>query len=224
MKKLVVLLTLVSLLLLSCEKLKIGVSETTLSAPKNLIDSDSNLYNAVQIGDQMWMTENLKTTKYNDSTIIPLSDAYRIWNTGIQGYCWYNNDTVNKRIYGGMYNTACVSSKKLCPSGWHMPSEKEWSILISFLGGDSIAVIKLKETGTIHWVNSNTGTNESGFAARPGGFRQGNAPFNLFLNVGTESYWWSSDGSIFFISHDHISSLDSGYWDGPGAYVRCIKN
>ena len=110
-------------------------------------DIDGNIYNTVKIGNQAWMAENLKTTKYNNGTEIPLivdKPAWEALMTG--GYCWYNNEDVNKNIYGALYNWYAVNTGNLCPIGWHVPSYNEWDILAAYLGGVDIAGGKLKET------------------------------------------------------------------------------
>jgi len=146
-----------------------------------------------------------------------------------EAYCWYNNDqSTYGDIYGALYNWYAVNTGKLCPTGWHVPSDIEWQTLVSFLGSNAGG--KLKETGTSHWDNPNTGaTNESGFTALPGGHRSWTftAEFNL---IGQGSLWWSSrsyniDDSAVLL----IWSYDSNVVQGPlkkksGLSVRCLKD
>jgi uncharacterized protein (TIGR02145 family) len=196
-----------------------------------LKDADGNLYKVVIIGSQVWMAENLRTSRYNDGTVIPLDTDNAVWGHQIAGaYCWYNNNEVTyKNTYGAMYNWYAVSSGKLCPTGWHVPTEVEWSALSGYLG-DSIAGGKLKETGTIHWTNPNTGaTNETGFTALPGGLRPGGSPFILLNERG---YCWSmgeQDASrVWYLYFSYDSSLLLLYRDDDfkefGMSVRCLKN
>ena len=137
-------------------------------------DADGNVYTSVTIGTQVWMVENLKTTKFNDGNQITNSTDNNAWYSLTNSlYCWYNNDIANKNPYGALYNYAAVASGKLCPTGWHVPSDTEINTLVSFLGGASVAGGKLKESGTTHWQSPNTSaTNEYGFTALPVGKRE----------------------------------------------------
>ena len=147
---------------------------------QTLKDIEGNVYPAVIIGTQVWMAENLKTTKYNDGMAIPLVSDNNAWEAlKTPGYCWYNNDAAaNKNRFGALYNWYTVNTKKLCPAGWHVPNDKEWTTLRTYLGGEEIAGGKLKETGTTHWTSPNTdATNQTGFTALPGGGRRSNGEF-----------------------------------------------
>jgi uncharacterized protein (TIGR02145 family) len=132
------------------------------------------------------MVENLKTTKYNDGTSIVLVPDYNAWQNADYGaYCFYDNNNENKSIYGALYNWNAVNSGKLCPPGWHVPTQAEWETLRNFLGSVATAGAKLKETGTSHWQSPNTGaTDEYGFKALPGGERYQEGEFNY---LGTKS-------------------------------------
>ena len=155
-------------------------------------DIDGNVYNTVTIGTQVWMKENLKTTKYNDNTSIPLvTDNTEWYALNTPGYCWYNNDAATyKATYGALYRWYTVNTGKLCPLGWHVPTDEEWTILTTYLGGESLAGGKLKEQGTIHWLSPNTGaTNESGFTALPGGKRNIEGTYTYISEYG---FWWCS--------------------------------
>ncbi len=146
-----------------------------LIAESGVTDIDNNHYEAVRIGSQLWMAENLKTTRYNDGTPIPLvTDSLEWDNLVTPAYCWYRNDPVTYgETYGALYNLHVVSTGILCPSGWHVPSDAEWTVLSDYLGGESVAGGKLKEAGTTHWYTPNAGaTNETGFTALPGGIRE----------------------------------------------------
>jgi uncharacterized protein (TIGR02145 family) len=154
-------------------------------------DIDGNVYNTVQIGNQVWMKQNLKTSRYNDGMDIPNYLSNQNWsgqNTGAWSY--YNNDENYNSLYGKLYNWYAVETGKLCPTGWHVPTDNEWTILTDYLGGESVASPKLREVGTDHWTSPNTGaTDEVGFTALPGGYRQDSGGFQLTRNDG---YWWSS--------------------------------
>jgi uncharacterized protein (TIGR02145 family) len=195
-------------------------------------DGDGNDYHIVPIGSQIWLAENLKTTKYNDGTPIPLVTGNSAWNyLTSAGYCWYNNDDSSfKTIYGALYNWYTVEQGKLCPAGWHVPTVSEWKTLITFLGRDLIAGGKLKEVGTVHWRNPNSGsTNETGFTALPGGYRNNTGSF---FGITNSSNWWSTTKN-----NTNGCSLCEIYYDGSeadagdvliskniGNAVRCVKD
>jgi uncharacterized protein (TIGR02145 family) len=179
-----------------------------------IADIDGNTYNTVRIGNQVWMAENLKTTRYNDDSFIPFIIDNSVWaGLTTPGYSWYNNDAnTYKDTYGALYNwyaldTASNGVKNVCPTGWHIPADIEWIILISYLGGENVAGGKLKEAGTVHWQSPNTGaTNESGFTALPGGRRDWYSPF---AGIKDNCYWWSSTREVAGDRAWHIF-LDAG--------------
>ncbi len=165
-----------------------------LTAPVNetVRDASGNVYRTVKIGNQVWMAENLKTTKYNDGTAIPLVTDNAAWEAlTTHGYCWYDNSAfAYLGPYGALYNWYTVKTGKLCPAGWHVPSDEEWTTLTTFLGGEEFNGGKMKEAGTAHWASPNTGaTNETGFSALPGGFRHSDGGFRA---IGYGGFWWSS--------------------------------
>jgi uncharacterized protein (TIGR02145 family) len=193
-------------------------------------DIEGNVYHTVTIGTQVWMVENLKVSKYNDGTAIPLVTDGAAWsNLTTPGYCWYYNDTTtNKNTYGALYNWYTVNTGKLCTTGWHVPSNDEWFVLTDYLGGESVAGGKLKETGTIHWKSPNTGaTNESGFTALPGGLRGGNGVFD---NNRFDGYWWSSvqyysyGAWSRYIGYDGIGVYRYSDYEQNGFSVRCVRD
>jgi uncharacterized protein (TIGR02145 family) len=194
-------------------------------------DSDGNTYSTIVIGSQTWMTENLKTTKYKDgSTAIPNITDNTVWSNLITpGYCWYNNsESTYKNNYGALYNGYAVSTENLCPTGWHVPSNIEWTTLTDYLGGESVAGDKLKEAGTIHWINDNvTATNETGFLSLPGGERDLNGEFS---SNGSEGIWWGStkydaDNLWYRGMYYNESGVGGGYDpEKRGLSVRCLKD
>ena len=195
-----------------------------------VIDVDSNVYKTVTIGTQIWITENLKTTKFNDSIAIPLVTNSTEWSDLTSpGYCWFDNDEASyKATYGALYNWYSVNTEKLCPTGWHVPTDSEWKTLTDYLGGESVAGGKLKEAGTTHWASPNTGaTNESGFTALPGGLRYLGG---TFYDIGFIAYWWSSTETpggngrgrgMDFRESDVRSYIGNKY---VGYSVRCMSN
>lgn len=204
--------------------------ETTTATVVTVYDVDGNTYSPVVIGTQTWLTTNLKTTKYKDGIpIAPTTDNIAWKNLSIGGSSWYNNDVTNKNTYGGLYNWTAVATGNLCPAGWHVPTDADWTILSAYLGGDAVSGGKLKETGTTHWLSPNTGaTNETGFLALPGGSRSGTT--GIFSNVGSGSGWWSStsngNSSAWLRSLAKDSSGLNRSSDGiNGGYsVRCVKD
>ena len=163
--------------------------------PNAVVDIEGNIYHMITIGTQTWMVENLITTKYNDGTAIPMiADISSATNLTTPGYGWPNNNSANKATHGMIYNWYAINTGKLCPKGWHVPTNDEWLKLITYLGGDSIAGGKLKETGTTHWQSPNKGaTNESGFTALPLSTQLSN---ETFTGKGSSSIWWTSSEYI----------------------------
>lgn len=187
-------------------------------------DADGNIYTSLTIGTQVWMDQNLKTTKYSDGTTIPNSTDYKEGTIlTIGAYCWYDNDIANKTPYGGLYNWYAVSAGKICPTGWHLPSDSELATLAMFLGGEDIAGSKLKEAGTAHWIEPNIGaTNESGFTALPGGVRYNSGQFG---NLGAVCYLFSSAEFWVYTLYHSNSIFDGGLGVKKGWFsVRCLKD
>lgn len=204
--------------------------EMVFNTPAAVSDVEGNLYNTVIIGTQTWMQENLKTRKYNDNTNIPnVTDAAAWAALSTPGYCWYNNDkSTYGDVYGALYNWYAVNTGKLCPTGWHVPTDEVWTTLITFLGGESIAGGKMKELGTTHWISPNTeATNESYFSALPGGVQPN---YGGFIGVGEAGYWWTSTSSSFSSAFSHVILNNSGSigrnasLNQGGFSVRCIKD
>jgi uncharacterized protein (TIGR02145 family) len=158
-----------------------------------ITDADGNVYHAVTIGTQTWLVENLKTTKYNDGSSIPFMSGGWFELSG-PGYCWYNYDTTYKSTYGALYNWYTVNTGNLAPAGWRVPTDSEWTVLTTYLGGDTIAAGSMKETGTTYWSAPNTGaTNAAGFSALPGGYCSSGGDFR---NIGATGGWWSSTPDV----------------------------
>jgi len=189
-------------------------------------DIDGNSYKTITIGTQTWMAENLKATKFNDGTIIPFASVPIMWYAATSPvYCWYNSDSLG---YGALYNWQAVSSKNVCPAGWHVPSDAEWSVLVTHLGGESVAGAKLKESGTAHWSVPNSGaTNESGFSALPGGYRNSVSTFNSIKQRG---YWWSSteasstEAYYRAMGYNYSNTDRTSAGKLSGFSVRCVKD
>jgi uncharacterized protein (TIGR02145 family) len=194
-------------------------------------DGDNNFYPIVQIGIQTWMADNLKTTKYNDNSIIPLISNGTDWfNLTTSGYCWYNNEEITyKDTYGALYNWYAINSGQLCPIGWHVPTDEEWTILHAWSLTEQISANLLRENGIAHWKSPNTGaTNETGFTALPGGGRDDD--FGAFVFLTTACFYWSSteynsQNAWFRKLQYNINYVVSGNTTKKSGYsVRCLKN
>lgn len=218
-------------------------------------DVEGNYYHTALIAHQVWMTENLRTTHFNNGTPIPYVPDNTEWaslKTFLPGpdeqyytspaYCWYNNDPSYDNDYGKLYNWGTINVGRLCPTGWHMPSNLEYWHL--FRDNDYAIPIEelhykmgeeLMETGTTHWSESAglIGTNETGFTALPGGFRSETGEFS---NIGYECFFWTSDDNRPYEAYGwqrRIPYLNPRAFLMPihflfpqeyGLSVRCVKD
>jgi uncharacterized protein (TIGR02145 family) len=212
--------------------------EGTLKKEMTVTDIDGNVYNTVTIGTQVWMAENLKTTKYMDGEEIPLiTESTESANPPTPAYYWYDNDEATyRKTYGALYNWYAVNTGKLCPEGWQVPTESEFNSLITFLGGMSIAGGKLKEAGTTHWESPNIGaTNETGFTALPGGERNTIYDYWESSQIGIRGNWWSSTENTDEFAGQEVAGVlilenvqNEAYIqymvEQCGLSVRCIKD
>ena len=200
-------------------------------AAQTVTDIDGNVYPTVTIGNQTWMGANLKVThNRNGNAILKVMDN-GVWAGMTSGaLCDYNNNPANSAIYGHLYNWYAVTdSSHLAPVGWHVATDEDLFILSGYLGGDLVAGGKLKETGTAHWLDPNTGaTNETGFAALPGGLRNMNG--STFSFLGMECLLWSSTAAavsgafsrtLIYYNNEFRSD---GYNPTFGFSVRCVKD
>jgi uncharacterized protein (TIGR02145 family) len=197
-----------------------------------LSDIDGNNYKTILIGTQEWMAENLKVIHYNDGSQIIEETENTLWDQLISGaFCWYYNLIESGEIYGALYNWYAVNTDKLCPTGWHIPSDEEWTTLTNLLG-DEFAGGKLKEIGLQHWGmplgGENVGaTNESGFTALPGGIR---GTGGGFFGIGYSGNWWSSSENDAATSWYRNMGYDFEYVyrnnsrKNTGKSVRCLKD
>jgi uncharacterized protein (TIGR02145 family) len=169
---------------------------------------DGQTYKYIKIGNQYWMAENLN------------------YNTGSESWV-YDNDSSNATTYGRLYNweTACT----VCPNGWHLPNDEEWTELIDFLGGERVAGGKMKEKGLAHWVTPNAySDNSSGFTGLPGGYRVGTD--GLFVFFGKYAHFWSATefSSSFaygwVLTHRLPRINQDNHGKSNGLSVRCLKD
>jgi uncharacterized protein (TIGR02145 family) len=189
-------------------------------------DIEGNVYQTIVIGTQTWMAENLKTSKYNDGISIPTGLSDGQWQSTTSGaYTFYDNNAANNTTYGKLYNWYAVNTGKLCPEGWHIPSDSEWTVLVDFLGGEEVAGGKMKTT--TGWEAPNTGaTNSSGFTGLPGGVRYYN---DGYYGIGFGSGYWSSTegggGNVWTrdLYHDLSYAFRNNYNKRDGLPCRCLR-
>jgi uncharacterized protein (TIGR02145 family) len=203
--------------------------DVTFTSYGSVTDIDGNEYLVATIGNQKWMAQNLKTTHYrNGESIIYLSDNVEEWNNNVVGgYSWYNNNISNKDIYGALYNGhAVLNANGLCPTGWCVPTNDEFTQLADYLGGTSIAGGKLKKT--TDWAYPNIGaTNETGFSAVPGGVYWGN-----YFGINQFCWIWSSSVSTNnvsnlvyrYTSYEINTFINNEKSKFTGFSVRCLKD
>ena len=206
-----------------CEKEK---ESTTVT------DVDGNVYNTVIIGTQIWLTENLKTTRYQNGDLIGTTDPLTL-DISLETtpkYQWaYEGNESNADTYGRLYTWyAAIDSRNICPAGWHLPTDAEWETLTTYLGGESVAGGKLKETATTHWQSPNTdATNVVNFTALPAGYR---GQDGIWFGIENYCYWWSSTENTMISAWNRALSYGSGAmgrnasFERNGLSVRCVKN
>ncbi|MCP4176259.1 MAG: PKD domain-containing protein [bacterium] len=209
----------------------------------NVTDVDGNTYPTVKIGNQIWMAENLRASRYSNGTAIPQVTNNTSWvnlgdNNTDKAYCYYNNNANYASAYGALYSWAAASNgvsgsgnpsgiQGVCPTGWHLPSDAEWTELTDYLGGESLAGDKMKEAGTTHWTSPNNGTNSSGFTAVSSPIRRTKGTFS---DGGDHVYWWSAtDNNGTTNNHSRMLNNSLGFgnyahWKSYGFSVRCLKN
>jgi uncharacterized protein (TIGR02145 family) len=203
-------------------------------------DIDGNTYNTVLIGTQCWTKENLKVTKYNDGNAIPdetantagwagLTTGARSDYTGAASYIATYGYLYNWYAAKGVSTSGSTTYKNICPTGWHVPTDAEWTALVTQLGGNTVAGGKMKSTGTANWVGQSAGTdNSSGFSALPGGARDG---LGGFAGIGTTALFLSATENGGFDAWHRELTFIADNVDRPininktlAASVRCLKD
>jgi len=198
--------------------------------------NDFNKFAAVSIGTQKWMTKNLDVKHYRNGDKIPQVTVPGKWDTLTTGaWCWFKNDSANGAVYGRLYNWYAVNDPRgLAPSGWHVPTDREWTTLSNFLGKNAGG--KLKDTGTIDagaglwWAPNKGATNSTGFTGLPGGYRSGDD--GMFGQLGGQGHWWSSTEYQTFQAWYRVLSYNyaiiyRSHQTATRRYgfsVRCIKD
>ncbi|MEY3323276.1 MAG: hypothetical protein RLZZ417_2859 [Bacteroidota bacterium] len=215
-----------------------GTSGSFTCGTSTVADIDGNTYNTVLIGTQCWTKENLKVTKYNDGSNITLDASGG--NFGTASETWtsqpagartiYKNDNTYFANYGYLYNWyAATDNRKICPDGWHIPSDSEWSTLETFLGGMTIAGGKMRTTGNILWAIGNVADNSSGFSGTPGGIRRAD---NGGYSAAEDNGWFWSDNQVDLnnAKSNRLRYDSDQFFRGntklkkEGHSIRCIKN
>jgi uncharacterized protein (TIGR02145 family) len=204
-------------------------NEISFRTSQQITDIDGNVYNVVTIGTQDWLVENLKVTHYRNGDPIPNVTLDTEWELLSDGaYCNYDNSLANGTVYGRLYNWyAATDSRNIAPEGWHVPSDDEWDILVTHLGGVYDAGAKLKEIGTSHWKDPNSGaTNESGFTALPAGLRNWAGGFEYIIwGCG----FWSTDfagddATVQLLDYNTTDVYAAQENHRSGRSIRCIRD
>jgi uncharacterized protein (TIGR02145 family) len=203
-----------------------------LSSPGAGVTFNGYTYSSIIFGNGIeWMAENLRTESYSNGDIIPNIKDPNQWE-GLATGAWanYMNNSQYDNLYGKLYNWYTVADpRNVCPSGWHVPTDAEWTVLTDYLGGGlSEAGGKMKSGGTQYWQSPNTGaTNESGFSGLPGGYCTADG---FFHDLGRLGLWWSATeydaGNAFFRSLGHTNRIVNRdrFDKNPGFSVRCVRN
>jgi uncharacterized protein (TIGR02145 family) len=205
-----------------------GQEQTFLTEKEAVVFSGS-----VSIGSQVWQTKNLNVDRFRNGDLIPEARTKEAWKEagerGEPAWCYYENNASNGIIYGKLYNWHAVKdARRICALGWHIPSDREWTTLTDYLGGEDLEGYKMKATGTAYWQTPNNGaTNESGFSALPGGYRDS---FDSFSKIRLTAFFWSAtENDIAFAWNRYldnsIGNVNKGSnFKSVGASVRCLRD
>lgn len=198
----------------------------------SVADIDGNAYKTITIGEQTWMAQNLRTTKYRNGEDITNVASNSTWVAlQTEAYSGYNNTTDLDELatHGLLYNWHAVSdSRNIAPEGWHVATQSDWDKLVTTVGGVAIAGAKLKEAGTLHWNSGSGVSNSSGFTALPSGRRQ--YTDGTFINSGFNGFWWSStangpDFAFYYqLNYDSNPIVAANFLKSAGYAVRCVKD
>lgn len=207
-------------------------NELSITMPQAAVmDVDNNPYSSVTIGTQVWLVENLKTSKYANGEAIPNLTNLNDWASATSGaWSYYDNEAQFNSRYGKLYNWFAVNdARNVCPAGWHVPNDAEWQTLISIVGGENIAGNKLKEVSTAHWKPINDfATNSTGFTALPGGARSTSMgtvyPMNSLGMFWTKTQVDANDAYGYYLFDGYQSITKANYQKQLGLSVRCIKD
>lgn len=221
----------------SCKEKEVIIPEIPLNI---VVDAEGNVYETVKIGKQEWMAENLKSAKFcNEDEIFLVEDSAQWSNLSESAAAIYMNDIENEAIYGRLYNWYAVNDiRNICPCGWHVPSDFDWTVLITYIDSLAIPYVhgvqsytaggKMKDKSNEYWQDPNAeATNTIGFSGLPGGLRLSNGAFSA---IGLNGYWWSTKDSEANTAWSRNLFYDFGYVGrgyspkNVGFSVRCIKS
>lgn len=200
-----------------------------IPSPRPVTDIDGNMYETVNIDENIWMAENLRVTRYRTGDPIPYIDGMAEWGALENGaVVHYENADIYNNMYGKLYNWyAAIDRRGICPIGWRVPTEEDWTALANSLGGIETAGGKMKARGTRDWANPNVAaTNESGFSGLPGGTRRYDGEF---MGIGEIGFWWSATqtGPVSAWSrglyHAERRLIKANHSKNHGFSIRCIK-
>jgi uncharacterized protein (TIGR02145 family) len=212
---------------------EMSFSTTVVTNPGAGVTFNGHTYSTIVLGNgQEWMAENLRTTSYANGDPIPNKISDVSWQNSVSGaWSHYQNNSQYDSTYGKLYNWYAVADgRNICPTGWHVPLDAEWTALTTYLGGTSVAGGKMKSTGTRYWLGPNqNATNESGFSALPGGARADDGSFDhLILGpIRSAGTWWSGGAGVSRtrkLRHDSGGVGVGNYAYTVGFCVRCIKD
>lgn len=198
-----------------------------LKVTTDVVDIDGNIYKTVNIGNSVWLVQNLKVTHFRNGEPIDYLTREDDWRY-LSGYCDYNFDSLLGDTYGHLYNFAAISdTRNICPAGWRLPKGDDWREIFWLPGLTNTATGAMKEAGTDHWISPNVGaTNQTGFTGLPAGIRN-----NLgFYSLGTSTIYWSDPSEIYTTTLlnnvETVAGTMNGLRDGTGMMgcsVRCVK-
>ncbi len=204
------------------------IYQTVKEDTSTVIDIDGNVYYTTTIGNQVWLRQNLKTTRYNDGMPIPnVLDSIEWSGLNSGALCWYKNDSLTYcNPYGALYNWYAVNTGKLAPKGWHVATDSDWSILLDRI--DPYAAGNLRDTSSIYWLFSYPGVdNLTGFSAVAAGNRTSTG---RFINIKMSGWWWTSSeynptSSRYIGIYGSTSTIERNYYEkSMGFSVRCVKD
>jgi uncharacterized protein (TIGR02145 family) len=207
-------------------------SDGNENANSTVTDIDGNSYQTVTIGSQTWTKSNLDVSHYRNGDVIPQVTNGAQWTSLTTGaWCYYANSSSNGITFGKLYNWYAVNDTRgLAPEGWHIPTDAEWTVLTTSLGGESLAGGAMKEVGTTHWTSPNTAaTNSSGFTGLPAGGHTNFAPLYFEdINDGT-SFWSATQNSATdawsrSLFYTETNVFKESYFKNFGLSVRCVKD
>lgn len=200
-----------------------------VTCPGTVTDVDNNVYDVIKIGNQCWMKQNLKTTRYRDGSAILTGLNNSTWESTEYGaYAIFNDNLNNDSIYGKLYNFNAVSSQKLCPDGWHIPSAAEWQLLLNTAGDDAESY-----KSTLGWTTG-SGTNTTEFTILPGSIRLSDGTYgSTGFNLGEYAGFWSRTSSpgqeddfakqMYIIKGDSYVQISDAL-KNAGLSCRCVKD